>query len=164
MRYIETISKTDLARHTRQVVDRARRGGTIIVESYGEEQVVVIDAIDYRILRAVAAYQSLPPHPAPINDPGLEPSGLTQAQIERAVQDASGSPQARWNAVLAAYLDGHINQGRAATLLGLSTYELDERFRRLDVPRRIGPETIEEAQAEVGAALDLISEQREHKA
>jgi len=66
--------------------------------------------------------------------------------------------------VLAAYLDGHINQGRAATLLGLSTYELEERFRRLDVPRRIGPETIEEAQAEVGAALDLISEQGEHKA
>jgi len=93
MRYIETISKTDLARHTRQVVDRARRGGTIIVESYGEEQVVVIDAIDYRILRAVAAYQSLPPHPAPINDPGLEPSGLTQAQIERAV------PQARVTAL-----------------------------------------------------------------
>jgi prevent-host-death family protein len=59
MAYTSTISKTDLARRTRQVVDRARRGDTIIVESYGEEQVVVIDAVDYRILRAVAAYQTL---------------------------------------------------------------------------------------------------------
>ena len=39
------INKTDLARRTRQVVDRARRGDTIIVESYGEEQVVVMDAV-----------------------------------------------------------------------------------------------------------------------
>jgi len=61
MVYTSTVSKTDLARRTRQIVDRARRGDTIIVESYGEEQVVVIDAVDYRILRAVAAYQTLPP-------------------------------------------------------------------------------------------------------
>lgn len=153
----EIISKTELARHTRQVVDRARRGGTIIVESYGEEQVVVMDATDYRILRAVVAYQSLPPHPAPVNDPEIEPAGLTEAEVERAAQEASGSPQARWNRVIAAYLDGHINQGRVATLLGPSIYELDERFRRLDVPRRIGPETVEEAQAEVDATLDLAS-------
>ena len=49
-------SKTELARRTRQIVDRARRGEAVIVESYGEEQVAVIDAIDYRILSAVAAY------------------------------------------------------------------------------------------------------------
>jgi hypothetical protein len=40
---------------------------------------------------------------------------------------------------MAAYLDWQINLGRAATLLGLSSYELDERFRRLGIPRRIGP-------------------------
>jgi prevent-host-death family protein len=157
MHHVETISKTDLARRTRQVVDRARRGGTIIVESYGEEQVVVIDAIDYRILRSVASYQSLPPHPAPTNDPNLEPAGLTEAEVEQAIQEADGSSQARWNRVIAAYLDGHINRGRAANLLGLSAYELDERFRRLDVPRRIGPETIEEALDEADVALDLAS-------
>ena len=33
------ISKTDLARRTRQIVNQARRGGAVIVESYGEEQV-----------------------------------------------------------------------------------------------------------------------------
>jgi hypothetical protein len=32
--------------------------------------------------------------------------------------------------------------------VGLSVYELDERFRHLDVSRRIGPEMIEEAQGE----------------
>ena len=57
--------------------------------------------------------------------------------------------------VITAYLDGHINLGRAAVLLGLSSYELDERFRRLEVPRRIGPDTTEEARAEV-RALSLI--------
>jgi prevent-host-death family protein len=155
---MSTISKTDLARRTRQVVDRARRGDTIIVESYGEEQVAVIDAADYRILRAVAAYQALPPHPAPANDPALEPAGLSETEAQQAEQEAGGVPQARWNKVIAAYLDGHINLGRAATLLDLSSYELDERFRRLEVSRRIGPETEEEARAEVEAAFALVSE------
>ena len=158
MIHSSTISKTDLTRRTRQVVDRARRGDTIIVESYGEEQVVVIDAIDYRILRAVAAYRTLPLHPAPVNDPTLTPAGLSEAEVEQACQEAGGSAQARWNRVIAAYLDGHINLGRAATLLALSSYELDERFRRLEVPRRIGPATKEEAQAEVEAAFALAAD------
>jgi prevent-host-death family protein len=156
MVYTSTITKTDLARRTRQVVERARRGDTIIVESYGEEQVVVIDAVDYRILRAVAAYQTLSPHLAPVNDPTLEPAGLSESEVEQACQKAGGSPQVRWNKVIAAYLDGHINLGRAATLLALSSFELDERFRRLEVPRRIGPATKEEALAEVDAAFALV--------
>ncbi len=157
MIHTSTISKTDLARRTRQVVDRARRGDTIIVESYGEEQVAVMDAVDYRILRAVAAYQIFPPHPAPINDPTLEPAGLSEVEVEQVQQETGGSPQARWNKVLTAYLDGHINLGRAATLLTLSSFELDERFRRLEVPRRIGPETQEAVQEEIDAALALVS-------
>lgn len=42
--------------------------------------------------------------------------------------------------------------------MDLSSYELDERFRRLEVTRRIGPETEEEAQAEVEAAFDLVAD------
>jgi prevent-host-death family protein len=152
-----TISKTDLARRTRQVVDRVRRGDTIVVESYGQEQAVVMDAMDYRVLRAVTAYHSLPPHPAPANDPAIQPAGLSEEEVERAVREAGDAPQARWNRVIAAYLDGHVNLGRAATLLGLSVYELEESFRRLEVPRRIGPETEAEAQAEAEVALDLLS-------
>jgi prevent-host-death family protein len=152
-----TISKTELARRTRQIVDRARRGETIIVESYGEEQVAVIDAIDYRLLTALAAYQTHSGHSPPISQPNTEPAGLSEAEVDQAVQDAGGIPQVRWDKVIAAYLNWQINQGRAATLLGLSSYELDERFRRLGVPRRIGPSTEQEAQSEVDAALELLS-------
>lgn len=158
MSCISVVSKTDLARRTRQVVDRARRGETIIVASYGEEQVVVMDAVDYRILRAVASYRTLPPRPAPLDDPTVEPSGLSEAEVERTVREAGESPQARWDTVIAAYLEGHVNLGRVATLLGLPFYELEERFRRLDVPRRIGSETEEEARAELDAAASLVPE------
>jgi prevent-host-death family protein len=149
------ISRTDLARHTRQMVDRVRRGDMLIVESYGEEQVVIMDVTDYRIIRAMAAYRHLPPYPTPAVDPNVEPRGLSEEELaqylkgEEAIRAAGGETQARWNRVLTAYLDGHINLGRAAALLGLSRYELDERFRRLDVPRRVGAETVEEARAEV---------------
>jgi predicted HTH domain antitoxin len=147
-----TIGKTDLARQTRRMLDRARRGETLIVESYGEEQVAVVDVQDYRILRALAAYHALPPHPAPVNDPAMEPAGLTEEEVEADVREADGSPQARWNRVIQAYLDEHINLGRAAKLLGLSVFELEDRFRRLDVPRRYGPETSEEALEDVETA------------
>lgn len=140
-----TIGKTDLARQTRRMLDHARRGETLIVSSYGEEQVAVMDVQDYRILRAVAAYHALPPHPAPANDPALEPAGLTEEEVETAVRAADGSPQARWNRVLQAYLDEQINLGRAAVLLELSVFELEDRFRRLDVPLHHAPETPEEA-------------------
>ena len=141
MIHISTISKTDLARRTRQVVDRARRGDTIIVESYGEEQVVVMDAVDYRILRAVAARQALVFPPTPISDPMAAPTSLTEAEVAQARQAGGESPQTYWNRVVTAYLEGRIDLRRAAALVGLSTYELDERFRRLEVLRRVGPET-----------------------
>jgi len=146
------VSKTDLARRTRQIVDRARRGETIIVESYGQEQVAVVDATDYRILRATADYRASASEAA-----NVKLAGLSEAQLEERVRAAGGTVQQRWNIVIGAYLDGRINAGRAAALLGLLSFELDERFQRLGVPRRIGPDTLEEAQAEVDVVLDLIS-------
>ena len=146
-----TVTRTELARKTRQILDRVRRGQTVVVKGYGEEQVVVMDITDYRLLRAIAAYQSLPSHPAPINDERIEPRGLTEEEVEEAVRRAEGDPQARWDRVMAAYLDGHISLGRAAELLGLTRYELQERLGRLGLPLRIGPATIEEARAEVEA-------------
>jgi prevent-host-death family protein len=143
-----TIQKTDLARRARQVVDRARRGEVVIVESFGEEQVAVMDALDYRILQAVVAYYCLPPHPAP----ALEMAGLGEEELDQAVRKAGGLPQARWDRVLEAYLDGHISLARAATLLNISPLELGERFRRLEVPRRQGPETLEEARSDTETA------------
>jgi hypothetical protein len=77
-----------------------------------------MDAADYRILRAVAAYQALPPHPAPAHDPTQGPAGPSETEAEQAEQEAGGVPQARWNKVIAAYLDGHINLGRAGSAIG----------------------------------------------
>lgn len=147
------ISKTDLARRTRQVVDQARRGRPVIIESYGEEQVAVLDAADYRCLRAIAAYYALPPHPAPISDPALPPRGLDQTEVLAAVVAAEGDIQAAWNRVIAAYLDGDISLGRAAQLLGVARFELTERLGRLGLPLHLGSATVGEARREL-ASLD----------
>ena len=147
MERVTIVSRTDLARRTRHIVDRVRRGDTVLVESYGEEQIVLVDILDYRIMRAVAAYHALSPRSSPLSDQNVEPSGLTEAEL------MENESQVRWNRVMAAYLDGQINLGRAASLLDLSRFELEDRFRRLDVPRRMGAETLEEARSELEAIL-----------
>ena len=55
--------------------------------------------------------------------------------------------------LLRAYLTEEISLGKAADLLGLSRFELQECFLRLGIPLRLGPATLEEARAEVSAAL-----------
>jgi len=47
------------------------------------------------------------------------------------------------------YLEERISLGKAAELLGLSRFELQERFHRLGAPLRLGPATIEEAREEI---------------
>lgn len=144
---IITISRTQLARKTRQVVEQARRSGGVIVESYGEEQVAILDVQDYRLLMAMAAYRSLPRRDTSANSPSLTPAGLTDE-----VADKDGdSLQLRWNRVITAYLDGDISIGRAALLLGISRYELVERCTRLNVPLLLGPQHVEEAAADFAA-------------
>ena len=133
-----TISKTDLARRTRQAMDQVRRGRTLIVESYGEEQAVLMDILDYRLLRAVASYRTLPSHPAPVRDEALSPRGLRG-------EDVKGDLQTTWNRVIAAYLDGDISLGRAAELLALSRFELAARFNRLGLPLPPASTSVEEA-------------------
>lgn len=146
-----TISKTDLARRTRQVIDQARRGRSVIVKSYGEEQVAILDASDYRCLQALAAYQSLPTHPAPINDTAMAPRGLDADELQGTLAQSDGDVQVLYNRVIAAYLDGDISLGRAAQLLDVSRFDLQERFNRLGLPLRIGPANLVEAQREVFA-------------
>lgn len=126
----------------------------MIIESYGEEQVAVLDAADYRCLRAIVAYYALPPHPAPVSDPSLAPRGLEQADVEAAIAAAEGDPQAAWNRILAAYLDGDISLGRAAQLLGVERFDLTARLGRLELPLRLGSATPAEARQEL-ARLDV---------
>lgn len=142
-----TISRTDLARNTRKTIERARREGPVMIESYGEEQVAILDAIDYRLMRAAAGYQNRPEAPAAL------PAGLSDEEVQRPAADAEGDPQALWNRVMFAYLDEDISLGRAATLLDLSRFDLQARFNRLGIPIRIGPETIEEARGEYEALM-----------
>ncbi len=44
---------------------------------------------------------------------------------------------------------------RPRSSLSLSRFELQERFHRLGIPLRFGPATLEEARAEVAAALKV---------
>ena len=55
----------------------------------------------------------------------------------------------RWAIIVGAYLDGEINLGKAAELLKMHRLELQQKFIQKGIPLRLGPETVEEAKAEV---------------
>ena len=141
---ITTITRTDLARRTRQALELARRQGAVLVESYGEEQVAILDALDYRLLHALAHYR----HSAPTGE-GHLPKGLSQEAVREAVVEAGGDVQAVWDLVIGDYMAGEVSLGRAAELLNLSRFELLERLNRLGVPLHLGPQSAEEAKAEL---------------
>ncbi len=151
------ISRTDLARHTRDVVDQAQRGHIFVVESYGEEQVAILDIQDYRLLVAAATYHAQPQEeatvPTPAHDANVAPAGLSEEDVEEAVA-AGDNLQVGWNIIVTAYLDGNISFGRAAELLELSRFDLAQRFTRLGLPFRLGPADRDEAEADLRALLD----------
>ncbi|HEX3528325.1 MAG TPA: hypothetical protein VH988_14780 [Thermoanaerobaculia bacterium] len=124
---LTTISQADLAGKTQEVVDRVQHGEIAVVESSGHEQAVLLDPLDFRLLRALA-----------------------QCAIEMEQEPTDGDPDVR---ALHAYLADEISLGKTADLLGLSRFEVQERFFRLGVPLRLGPATLEEARAEVASAL-----------
>ena len=61
MQSIQHVRKTDLARSTRQVINHVLRGQVTVVESHGEPEVVIMDIVDYRIIRAEVRYYSQQP-------------------------------------------------------------------------------------------------------
>lgn len=87
---------------------------------------MLLDPLEYRLLQGLAALGS-----------GREASeGEIQSLLRR-------------------YLDEEISLSKMATVLGVSRFELMERFERLGVPVRIGPATIEEAREEVRVARGI---------
>lgn len=140
------ISRTDLARNTRKVIEDARRTGPVVVGSYGEQQAALMDIVDFRLLKAVAAWQ--PDPEAPFSNPEAVPAGLTLEEVERESPAMGRDVQVMWNRIMGEYLDGNISLGRAAVLLSMSRFELQDRLNRLDLPIRLGPQTIEEARQE----------------
>jgi predicted HTH domain antitoxin len=138
---IKRVRKTDLARNTRQVITAVQRGQTAIVESHGQPEAAILDILDYHILRAVMRYYTQRP------EIDVE-AGLANKHVI-----ALADTQARYDLVLAHYLAGAISLARAAELLDLSWLDLRTRCLRLDVPLRTAPTDLEQARADVEAAL-----------
>ena len=141
MEQIKRVRKTDLARNTRQVITAVQRGQTAIVESHGQPEAAILDILDYHILRAVMRYYTQRP------EIDVE-AGLANKHVV-----ALTDTQARYDLVLAHYLAGAISLARAAELLDLSWLDLRTRCLRLDVPLRTAPTDLEQARADVEAAL-----------
>ena len=140
MNTAQYIPKTELARNTRQVINSVLRGQPAVVESYGQPEVAIIDIVDYYIVRAVMRYYA--------HQPGIDPEGgLPDQEVE-----ATSDSQERFDLVLAHYLGGAISLSRTAELLDLSWLDLRTRCLRLDVPLRVGPTDLDEAQADVEVA------------
>jgi hypothetical protein len=115
------ISPLDLSERTGEILDRVQEGELAIVESGGQERIVLLDALDFRLLRALALCAT-------------GPDDLPEARV---LQD---------------YLDESINLGKAAELLHLSRFELEDSFQRLEIPLRRGARSIEDVQADIAAA------------
>ncbi len=118
------ISPSDLSQRTREILDRVQEGELAVVASGGEERIVLLDALDYRLLHALALCAT----------GGEANGGLLEARVLRD------------------YLAEKINLGKAAELLQLSRFDLEESFLRLGVPLRRGAHSIEDAQAEIATA------------
>lgn len=121
-----TVSRMQLARHIREIVELVHSGQTIVVHSHGKDQVVLLDVLDYRILNALAKLAI------------LDQATLVNGSVEH---------------ILSQYSQERISLAKAAELLGFSRCELRSRFEWLDIPIRIGPTSLYKAREEVLAAL-----------
>lgn len=118
------ISPSDLSQRTREILDRVQQGELAVVASEGAERIVLLDALDFRLLRALALCAT-----------GEGDEGeLLEAQMLRD------------------YLAERISLGKAAELLQLTRFELEGSFQRLGISIRRGARSIEDAQAEIAAA------------
>ena len=125
---LKTISRTELARKTREVMTSVQEGRPTLVRSYGQDQVVLMDALDYSILCGMATW------------------------VLSRFEDCPGEDQPASSRAVCEYLDEEISLGRAAEILGISRFELMERFERLQIPLRIGPTDLADARNEVRVA------------
>jgi len=142
MSVVQRVSRTDLARNTRRVLNDVQRGRTALIENYGEPEAALLDIVDYRILQAVMRYHAEMPEID--SDAGLS---------EESVQKLD-DPEARYGLVFAHYLAGSISLARAAELLETPWLELRTRCLRLNVPLRSAPGDAAEAATDVATAED----------
>ena len=81
----------------------------------------------------------------------LEP-GLVDDALGRLLEE---DPALREKLVVGAYLDGDINLGKAAELLGVHPLDLRGRFLKQGIPVRIGAESVEALRSEAAAAQEM---------
>ena len=55
---------------------------------------------------------------------------MSEEEVREAVKRAGGDIQAAWNLVIGAYMDGEVSLSRAAELLDLHYFELEEKLRK----------------------------------
>jgi len=134
------ISVTDLSPKARQLLKSVGEGKPVLLEEGGEDEAVIVDLLDYRLLRA--AMHAAARRSDPDFDPGLSEDVL------------ASDPQARCDQILAHYLAGSISLGRTAELLGVSPPDLRRRFERLGLPQCMAPSSTEEARRDAETALD----------
>ncbi|MCC6179122.1 MAG: hypothetical protein IT305_27745 [Chloroflexi bacterium] len=140
MESTERIAESELTPRLKAAVSAAEQGNIVPIEYEGREAAAIVDLTDHRLLRAYARALAEPVSPEP--DKWLR---------DEDVQDVSADD--RYYLALAHYLAGSMTSARLADLLQIPWGEMRVRCHRLGIPLRVGPSTIEEARAEVEAAL-----------
>jgi len=138
MEYVH-VRKTELARNTSQIIRNVLRGQPTVIENHGQPEAIVVDVVDYLILRALAHYHAG-------NLPPLDPDGPRNEEF------TGMSAQERYNRAMQYYLSKQCSTGRMAELLEIPWIDLRERFNRLGAPLFLGPASIEEAREEAANA------------
>lgn len=145
----QRVEESELAHRTRDVLDVAQRGDTVIVEKLGQPEAAILDIVDYHLLRAALAFyveHDSPDRRHPIG----EIQGVTDEEFAR-----TNGIQERFDLIVSRYLEEQISLGRMAELLDLSWFDLRMRLNRLGIPLRLGPRDEQELLDEVRVAMSL---------
>ena len=140
MTVIQKVSRTELARNTRQVLSDVQRGRTLMIQSHGKTEAALLDIEDYLLLRGTMRAFAEPTN-ADIAQ------GLSAEDVESVdeIED-------QYALVLEHYFARSISLNRAAELLGLPWFELRGRCARLGIPLHTGVDNADDAAADVRTA------------
>jgi len=143
MVFVQKITRTELARSTRRVLDNVQRGRAALIEKHGQPEAAILDILDYYILQGIAQYHA--------RSKEINPKiGLNTETVE----DCEGNEEV-YILVMLHYLARAISLSRAAELLEVPALELRARFQRLGIPIRTEPKDNEAVLSDVEALASL---------
>ncbi len=143
MIFVQRITRTELARSTRVVLDNVQRGRAALIEKHGQPEAAILDILDYYILQGVTQYH------AESMKIDLQ-AGLSAESVA-----ACGEEDEVYTLVVGHYLAGAISLSRAAELLESPALEFRVRLQRLGVPIRTYPQDDEAILSDVEALASL---------